>query len=243
MNLYDVPLTTLAGEPLDSSLLRGRATLIVNVASKCGLTPQYEGLQRLYDRYSERGFVVVGTPCDQFGGQEPGTADEIDEFCSSSYSVTFPLTEKLDVNGPARHPLFESLTALPDGSGAAGDVHWNFEKFLVSPRGEAVARFRPMTTPEDEELVAAIEATLPEHPAPVWVTRPAADVKPGDRVVSPRGAELTATRICERFLGVEDLLCLVEDTPARWLAEPLKTDAVVNILSLPEASGREPAAQ
>jgi glutathione peroxidase len=161
MNLYDVPLTTLAGEPLDSSLLRGRATLIVNVASKCGLTPQYEGLQGLYDRYRERGFVVVGTPCDQFGGQEPGTADEIDEFCSSSYSVTFPLTEKLDVNGPARHPLFESLTALPDGSGAAGDVHWNFEKFLVSPEGEVVGRFRTMIAPDDPALVGAIEESLP----------------------------------------------------------------------------------
>ncbi len=243
MNAYDVPLTTLAGERLDSGLLRGRATLIVNVASRCGLTPQYEGLQRLYDRYRERGFVVVGTPCDQFGGQEPGTPDEIAQFCSDSYSITFPLTEKLDVNGPARHPIFELLTTLPDESGLAGDVQWNFEKFLVSPRGAAVARFRPMTTPEAEEVLAAIEATLPEHPSPVWVMKQAADVRPGDRVVSPRGEELTVTRIHDRFLGVQDLICLVEETPSRWLAEPLKTDAVVKILSLPDESGREPRAQ
>src|ERR1700733_9427380 len=103
---YEIPLTALSGGPLDPSLLRGRATLVVNVASRCGLTPQYEGLEQLYERYRDRGFVVVGAPCNQFAGQEPGSAEEIAEFCSTTYPVTFPLTEKLDVNGQNRHPLY-----------------------------------------------------------------------------------------------------------------------------------------
>ena len=134
---------------------------MVNVASKCGLTPQYAGLERLHERYAGRGFAVVGFPCNQFGGQEPGTAAEIGEFCSTTYGVTFPMLEKVEVNGPSRHPVYTELTAVPDASGEAGDVQWNFEKFLVGPDGRVLARFRPQTTPEDPALIAAIEANLP----------------------------------------------------------------------------------
>lgn len=152
-------LETLDGGTLDLAAYRGRPTLIVNVASKCGLTPQYEGLQRLYERYADRGLAIIGVPCNQFGEQEPGTPDEIATFCSENYSVTFPLTAKLEVNGPNRHPLYEQLTATPDDEGNAGDVQWNFEKFLVARDG-SVTRFRPLVTPEDPALVAAIEDAL-----------------------------------------------------------------------------------
>jgi glutathione peroxidase len=161
-SVYGALLTGLDGRPLDPELLRGRATLVVNVASECGYTLQYAGLQQLYERYRERGLVVLGAPCNQFGNQEPGTADQIAEFCSTVYSVTFPLTEKLAVNGPDRHPLYERLTGIPDADGVAGDVEWNFEKFVVSPEGAAVARFRSETEPDDPRLVAAIEAQLPD---------------------------------------------------------------------------------
>ena len=230
MSVYDIPLTTLAGTPLDAGALRGRATLIVNVASRCGLTPQYEGLQRLYDRYRERGLVVVGVPCDQFANQEPGSAEEIAQFCSSEYDVTFPLTEKLSVNGYLRHPLFGLLTEVPDRAGTAGDVEWNFEKFLVSPRGEPVARFRPTTLPEDAEVSRTIEAYLPDVFPPVWSTRPVRDVRPGDRVIAPSGTELTVSRIEERFLDRDDLICLIEDTATRWIAQPVQSSAEVQIL-------------
>lgn len=153
-------LNTLAGTPLERADLEGRSVLVVNVASRCGLTPQYTGLERLQERYGERGFTVLGVPCNQFAGQEPGSAEEIQEFCSTTYGVSFPLTEKLDVNGSSRHPLYETLTATPDAAGEAGDVQWNFEKFLVSPDGSPVARFRPSVEPESDELIAAIEATL-----------------------------------------------------------------------------------
>ena len=143
------------------STLQGRAVLVVNVASKCGLTPQYEALQQVHERYGDRGFTVVGVPCNQFGGQEPGTMDEILEFCSTNYSVTFPLTEKVEVNGPGRHPVYEELTSVPDAEGEAGDVVWNFEKFVLSPGGEVVARFRPLTAPDAPEVLAAIESVLP----------------------------------------------------------------------------------
>ena len=157
---YDHTLEALDGDTLDLSSFRGRPTLIVNVASKCGLTPQYEGLQSLYERYADRGLNIVGVPCNQFGEQEPGSPEEIATFCSANYGVTFPLTTKLDVNGPNRHPLYEELTATPDAEGKAGDVQWNFEKFLVSSDGEIIARFRPLTAPDDPELVAAIENAL-----------------------------------------------------------------------------------
>jgi glutathione peroxidase len=163
VTVHDIPLSTLAGQPasLGDGDLSGRTLLVVNVASKCGLTPQYEGLERLHERYGARGFSVVGFPCNQFGGQEPGTAGEIQEFCSATYGVSFPLFEKIEVNGPGRHPVYEELTAAPDANGEAGDIQWNFEKFLVGPDGAVIARFRPGTGPEDPDLVAAIEANLP----------------------------------------------------------------------------------
>ena len=139
----------------------GVATLVVNVASKCGLTPQYNGLERLQERYAGRGFTVLGVPCNQFGGQEPGTADEIAEFCSATYGVTFPLTEKIEVNGENRHPIYAELTAVDDTDGEGGDVQWNFEKFLISPSGEVVGRFRPTVLPDAPEVIEAIEANLP----------------------------------------------------------------------------------
>jgi glutathione peroxidase len=135
--------------------------LVVNVASQCGLTPQYAGLENLQRRYADRNFTVLGVPCNQFAGQEPGTAEEIATFCSATYGVTFPLTEKVEVNGPGRHPLYDELTTTPDAEGAAGDIQWNFEKFLVAPDGTVVGRFRPRTEPTSPEVVAAVEAALP----------------------------------------------------------------------------------
>jgi glutathione peroxidase len=161
MSLYDIPLKTLSGEEASLAEHKGKALLLVNVASKCGLTPQYEGLEALHERYAGRGFAVLGFPCNQFLGQEPGTNEEIAEFCSSTYGVTFPLFDKIDVNGPERHPLYAELTEQEDAEGAAGDITWNFEKFLVSPEGEVVARFRPQVTPEDPALVGAVEEQLP----------------------------------------------------------------------------------
>jgi glutathione peroxidase len=146
---------------LDLSSYQGKSVLVVNVASKCGLTPQYTGLENLQKRYGDQGFTVLGVPCNQFAGQEPGSAEEIQTFCSTTYGVTFPLTEKVDVNGEARHPLYEELVTTPDPEGETGDIQWNFEKFLISPAGEVVGRFRPRTEPESEEVTAAIEANLP----------------------------------------------------------------------------------
>ncbi|MDR3650996.1 MAG: glutathione peroxidase [Acidimicrobiales bacterium] len=160
-DLYDVPIHTLQGAPSSLAAFKGKALLLVNVASRCGLTPQYAGLQKLQDTYGSKGFSVLGFPCNQFLEQEPGTADEIAEFCSVNYGVTFPLFEKIEVNGPGRHPLYDRLTAKEDAEGAAGDIQWNFEKFLVSPEGEIVARFRPGVEPEDPGLVGAVEGALP----------------------------------------------------------------------------------
>jgi glutathione peroxidase len=161
VTVHDIPLNTLTGQPASLGDLSGTTLLVVNVASKCGLTPQYEGLERLQERYAGRGFSVVGVPCNQFGGQEPGTAEEISEFCSVNYGVSFPLFEKIEVNGPGRHPVYDELTAVPDATGEAGDIQWNFEKFLVGPDGSVIGRFRPRTDPEDPALVAAIEENLP----------------------------------------------------------------------------------
>ncbi|MFF2330951.1 MULTISPECIES: glutathione peroxidase [unclassified Streptomyces] len=161
MTLHDIPLRTLTGDPTSLADYRGRAVLVVNVASQCGLTPQYAGLERLQKQYADRGFTVLGVPCNQFAGQEPGTAEEIQTFCSTTYGVSFPLLEKTDVNGDGRHPLYAELTGIADESGEAGDVQWNFEKFLISPAGEPVARLRPGTEPEAPELIAAIESQLP----------------------------------------------------------------------------------
>jgi glutathione peroxidase len=161
MALYDIPVHTLQGDESSLGAFAGKALLVVNVASKCGLTPQYEGLERLQKTYGDRGFSVVGFPCNQFMGQEPGTPAEIEQFCSTTYGVSFPLFEKIEVNGENRHPIYEELTAVADAEGAAGDITWNFEKFLVSADGEVVGRFRPQVEPEDPAIVDALEAALP----------------------------------------------------------------------------------
>ena len=161
MSIFDAEISTLEGEPTTLAGYQGKALLFVNVASKCGLTPQYEGLEQLHEKYGDRGFEVLGFPCNQFMGQEPGTPEEIREFCDTNYSVEFPLFEKIDVNGANRHPIYDELTAKADADGEAGDVKWNFEKFLVSPAGDVVARFRPQVAPEDPGIVEAIEAQLP----------------------------------------------------------------------------------
>ena len=161
MALYDIPIHTLQGADAKLGDYAGKTLLLVNVASKCGLTPQYEGLERLQKTYGDRGFSVIGFPCNQFLGQEPGSAEEIEQFCSTTYGVTFPLMEKIDVNGDDRHPLYAELTEVPDAEGKAGDITWNFEKFLVSPAGDVVGRYRPQVEPEDAVLVGALEAQLP----------------------------------------------------------------------------------
>jgi glutathione peroxidase len=163
--LYDTEIDALSGEPMDLRSFQDKAVLVVNVASLCGLTPQYSGLERLQERYGDRGFSVLGVPCNQFGQEEPGTAEEIEQFCSLNYGVTFPMTSKVDVNGPERHPLYGRLTEVPDTEGAAGDVQWNFEKFLVAPGAASIRRFRPQTDPEAPEVISAIEAVLPGTPA------------------------------------------------------------------------------
>ncbi|MCX5333393.1 MULTISPECIES: glutathione peroxidase [unclassified Streptomyces] len=155
-----VDIDTLQGGAADLSQYAGQAVLVVNVASKCGLTPQYNGLEKLQERYAERGFTVLGVPCNQFLGQEPGSAEEIAEFCSATYGVTFPLTEKVEVNGEGRHALYERLVGFADAEGHTGDIRWNFEKFLIGRDGTVVARFSPQTEPESDELVAAVEAQL-----------------------------------------------------------------------------------
>ena len=161
-DLLDLPVTTLQGEETTlGALTGGSAALVVNVASKCGLTPQYEQLEALQQEYADRGFTVLGVPCNQFAGQEPGTAEEIADFCSATYGVTFPMTEKLDVNGPDADPLYRRLTEVPDASGEAGPVQWNFEKFLLSADGSVTARFRPRTEPASDDVRTAIEAALP----------------------------------------------------------------------------------
>jgi len=161
MALFDSPIDTLSGEHSSLAPYKGKALLLVNVASKCGLTPQYEGLERLQQTYGDRGFSVLGFPCNQFLGQEPGSAEEIQEFCSTTYGVTFPLFEKIDVNGDARHPIYAELTEVEDVEGKAGDILWNFEKFVIAPSGEVVGRFRPRTEPEDPAVIEAITAHLP----------------------------------------------------------------------------------
>jgi glutathione peroxidase len=160
VSIYDVNIERLQGGPADLGQYRGKAVLVVNVASKCGLTPQYEGLQRLQDTYGERGFTVLGVPCNQFMGQEPGTSEEIASFCSATYGVGFPMTEKVEVNGLCRHPLYAGLVTTPDATGHSGDIRWNFEKFLVERAGEPVLRFSPLVDPESDEILDAIESLL-----------------------------------------------------------------------------------
>jgi glutathione peroxidase len=161
MSLLDTPIATLDGEPSTlGAITGGKAALVVNVASKCGLTPQYAKLEALQEKLAGKPFTVIGIPCNQFGGQEPGTSSEIAEFCSATYGVTFPMTEKVEVNGDGRHPIYSELTAVADADGAAGDIQWNFEKFLVAPDGSVVGRFRPRTEPDDPEITSAIDALV-----------------------------------------------------------------------------------
>ena len=160
-DLRELPLHTLDGTPTTFGELVGdRVALVVNVASKCGLTPQYAKLEALQEQLSGQAFTVVGFPCNQFGGQEPGTAEEIAEFCSATYGVTFPMTAKVEVNGEGRDPIYDALTAVPDAKGETGDIQWNFEKFLVGRNGEPIARFRPRTEPDDFEVQQAIAAAI-----------------------------------------------------------------------------------
>jgi len=162
MTIYDVPVRALDGAPATLRDYEGSVLLVVNVASNCGLTPQYAALERVHEKFATRGFSVLGFPCNQFGQQEPGSPSDIQTFCSTTYGVTFPLFEKTDVNGDDQHPLYTSLTALADDSGHSGDIRWNFEKFLVNRRGEPVHRFSPLAEPESAELLGTIEQLLAE---------------------------------------------------------------------------------
>ncbi|QSB16229.1 glutathione peroxidase [Natronosporangium hydrolyticum] len=159
--VFDVEIDALTGGSAELSQYRGRALLVVNVASECGLTNQYAGLQALWQAYASRGLVVLGVPCNQFGGQEPGSAADIAEFCERNYGVSFPMTAKVEVNGAGRHPLYQQLVTTADAAGHTGDIRWNFEKFLVAPDGSVAGRFDPGTEPDAPELVAAIEKVLP----------------------------------------------------------------------------------
>jgi glutathione peroxidase len=159
-SLYEIPLKDIDGKETSLKPHKGKVLLIVNVASKCGLTPQYKALEALHQKYKDQGFTVLGFPCNQFGGQEPGTGDEIKEFCSANYGVTFPLFEKIDVNGPKRHPLYIELAG--EKSPFPGDIKWNFGKFLISRDGRILKRFEPRTAPDAPEVIQAIEAALAE---------------------------------------------------------------------------------
>jgi glutathione peroxidase len=161
MSILEAKIARLDGTPTTlGELTGGRPALLVNVASKCGLTPQYAGLERLHEEYADRGFSVVGFPCNQFHGQEPGTPEEIAEFCSATYGVTFPLTEKIDVNGEDRHEVYRALVDAPDEEGRTGDISWNFEKFLIDGTGAVVARFSPRVEPDDPRVTSAVRAQL-----------------------------------------------------------------------------------
>ncbi len=164
MGIRDIELTTISGAPVTLADYADKVVMVVNVASKCGLTPQYEKLERLQKDYADRGFTVLGFPCNQFLGQEPGSTEDIKEFCSTTYGVTFPLMDKIKVNGRGKHPLYAELTQVEDERGKAGRVKWNFEKFVITPDG-AVSRFRPTTQPDAPEVIAAIESGLAKQAA------------------------------------------------------------------------------
>ena len=159
--LWTAPIHTLQGAATQLAAFQGKALLLVNVASKCGLTPQYTALEALHEKLAPKGFSVIGFPCNQFGGQEPGTPEQIQTFCSTTYGVTFPLTEKIDVNGAGRHAIYRELTAVADATGHKGDIRWNFEKFVVSADGSKITRWNPQVAPDDPAVLAAIEAGLP----------------------------------------------------------------------------------
>lgn len=160
MTILEHPISTLDGKQTTLRDVGAKVMLLVNVASKCGLTPQYTALETLHERFGDKGFSVIGFPCNQFLGQEPGTAEEIATFCSSTYGVTFPLMEKIDVNGDGNHPIYADLLPVADAEGHSGDIRWNFEKFLVSGDGKVIARFAPMTAPDDPAIVTAVETAL-----------------------------------------------------------------------------------
>jgi glutathione peroxidase len=159
--IWDLPLKTVQGKPVKLADFKGKEVLVVNVASQCGNTPQYAVLEALQKKYESKGFTVVGFPCNQFGEQEPGTSEEIATFCSTNYGITFPIVEKVEVNGPNRHEVYKALTPIADADGKAGDIRWNFEKFVISADGTKVTRFSPKTQPDDPKVIAAIETGLP----------------------------------------------------------------------------------
>jgi glutathione peroxidase len=159
--IWTTPLKTLKGEPTTLAAYKGKAVMIVNVASKCGNTPQYAALEAVQKKYQAKGFTIVGFPCNQFGGQEPGSSEEIRTFCATNYGITFPIMEKIEVNGDGRHPIYKALTPIADVAGKNGDIRWNFEKFIVSADGKKVTRFSPKVKPEDPTVIAAVEAALP----------------------------------------------------------------------------------
>ena len=159
--MWDAPIRTLQGEDTKLADYKGKALLLVNVASECGLTPQYTALEALQQHYEDQGFTVIGFPCNQFNGQEPGAAEEIESFCTTNYDVTFPMMEKIDVNGPGAHDIYRELTTLADNTGHSGDIQWNFEKFVIAADGETITRFSPKTTPDDDAVIGAIEDGLP----------------------------------------------------------------------------------
>lgn len=160
--MWTAPIKTLDGKPTTLAAYQGKALLVVNVASKCGLTPQYEQLEAVAKKYAAKGLTVVGFPCNQFGGQEPGSAEQIQDFCTTTYGITFPMMEKIEVNGAGRHPIYQALTPIPDATGHQGDIRWNFEKFVISADGSQITRFAPKTKPDDPSVIAAIEAALPK---------------------------------------------------------------------------------
>ncbi len=160
--MWTAPIKTLRGKPMTLADLKGKALLLVNVASQCGNTPQYATLEALQKKYESKGFTVIGFPCNQFGGQEPGTADEIATFCATNYGITFPIMEKIEVNGPGRHDIYKALTPVADASGHTGDIRWNFEKFVVSADGTKITRFSPKQKPDDPAVIAAVEQALPK---------------------------------------------------------------------------------
>jgi glutathione peroxidase len=160
--MWNAPIKTLKGEDTTLAKFKGKALMLVNVASQCGNTPQYATLEALQKKYEPQGFTVVGFPCNQFGGQEPGNAEEISTFCATNYGITFPIMEKIEVNGDARHDIYKSLTSIADASGHSGDIRWNFEKFVVSADGTKITRFSPKQKPEDPAVIAAVEQALPK---------------------------------------------------------------------------------
>ncbi len=159
--MWSAPIKTLKGQPTTLAAYKGKALMVVNVASQCGNTPQYATLEALQKKYEPKGFTVIGFPCNQFGGQEPGTAEEISQFCATNYGITFPIMEKVEVNGDAAHPIYKVLEPIADASGHTGDIRWNFEKFVISADGGSVTRFAPKTKPDDPAVIAAVEAALP----------------------------------------------------------------------------------